>query len=45
MVMPTQKLLTPDNHALLLIDHQYLQLQGLEDIQSANSADNGVRAG
>jgi nicotinamidase-related amidase len=24
--MSTKKLLTPDNHALLLIDHQYLQL-------------------
>jgi nicotinamidase-related amidase len=24
--MPANNLLTPDNHALLLIDHQYLQL-------------------
>ena len=33
--MSTNKLLAPDNHALLLIDHQYLQLLTLRSHEAA----------
>jgi len=36
------KLLTPDNHALLLIDHQYLQLMSLTSHKPATVANNAT---
>jgi hypothetical protein len=38
--MSTNKLLTPDNHALLLIDHQYLQLLTLRSHDAAQVIGN-----
>jgi hypothetical protein len=38
--MSTNKLLTPDNHALLLIDHQYLQLLTLRSHEAAQVIGN-----
>jgi hypothetical protein len=35
-------LLTPDNHALLLIDHQYLQLMSLTSHKPATVANNAT---
>src|ERR1700693_3241997 len=38
--MSTNKLLTPDNHALLLIDHQYLQLLTLRSHDASQVISN-----
>jgi hypothetical protein len=38
--MPKLSLLNPDNHALLLIDHQYLQLLTLRSHESAQVISN-----
>lgn len=35
-------LLTPENHALLLIDHQYLQLMSLTSHKPATVANNAT---
>ena len=37
-----KNLLTPDNHALLLIDHQYLQLLALTSHKPATVANNAT---
>lgn len=40
--MATEPLLTPDNHALLLIDHQYLQLLTVTSHDSAKVVSNAT---
>jgi nicotinamidase-related amidase len=43
--MPTRELLTPDNHALLFIDHQYLQLLTLRSHDAATVLNNTTAVG
>lgn len=43
--MPNASLLTPDDHAMLLIDHQYLQLLALRSHPSETIVNNSVFLG
>ena len=43
--MPKSSLLTPDDHAMLLIDHQYLQLLALRSHPSETIVNNSVFLG